>query len=116
MKRLILGLIVVVALVLGTNLLTWRATGVSYDHFTWAAYAGIIYPETEDEVPGGCSDGIDNDLDGDIDCEDENCQQNVACGFAPAPVLSPGAVAVLLALLMMVGLFGIVRRRHQPQE
>ncbi len=115
MKRLFLGLILTVALVLGSNVLTWRATGVSYDHFTWTAYAGMIYPETEAEVPGGCSDGLDNDLDGPIDCDDEDCLRDIACGFAPAPALSPVGFAVLLALLILVGFFGILRRR-QPQE
>jgi len=30
-----------------------------------------------------CSDGIDNDFDGDIDCEDQDCLSDPACGIGP---------------------------------
>lgn len=110
MKRLSLGLIVALALVVGSNLLTWRTTGLSYDQFTWAVYAGpMIYPETEDEVPGGCSDGIDNDMDEDVDCADSDCADNIVCN-APAPALSGTGIALMMALLLLVGWFGVARR------
>lgn len=111
MKRLVLGLVVTLTLVLGSSLLTWKTTGLSYDRFTWAAYAGMTYPDTEDEVPGGCSDGIDNDNDGPMDCADSDCAEDIACN-APAPVMSVTGIATLLTLLMLVGLFGIMRRRE----
>src|SRR5262245_49469289 len=111
MKRLTLGLLVTLALVLGSSLLTWR-TGVSYEHFTWAAYAGgAMYPDTEIEVPGGCSDGEDNDIDGPIDCADSDCRLSVVCN-APAPAMSTTGIAVLLTLLASIGFVTLLRRRQ----
>jgi hypothetical protein len=98
----------------GSNLLTWRTTGLSYDHFTWAAYAGdmkVIYPDTENEIPGGCSDGEDNDLDGPIDCADSDCIADIACN-APAPVVTFSGMVVLMTLLMLVGWLGLGRKRR----
>jgi len=115
MKRLILGLLVTLALVLGSSFLTWRTTGVSYDRFTWAAYAlPTVYPDREDEVPGGCSDGIDNDIDGRIDCADSDCADAVVCN-APVPVISVTGIATLMLILTLVGLVGLLRRQRQPQ-
>ena len=115
MKRLFLGLVVTLTLVLGSSLLTWRTTGLSYDRFTWAAYAGMqIYPDTEEEVPGGCSDGLDNDNDGPIDCADSDCADAIVCN-APAPVMSVTGIAALMTMLMLVGLFGLLRRRQQHE-
>lgn len=113
MKRFLLSLVVASVLVLGSGLLTWRTTGLSYDQFTWAAYAGpgVMYPEREDEDPGGCSDGIDNDNDGAIDCADvRDCGDEIICR-SPAPVMSTGGLAALIAALMLIGLYGMVRRR-----
>lgn len=115
MKRLALGLVVTLTLVLGSSLLTWNTTGVSYDHFTWAAYAGpIIYTDTEDELPGGCSDGIDNDNDTFIDCADSDCNNNIAC-TSPAPAMSMTGLVALLALLTVVGMVSLMRRRYQHE-
>ena len=33
----------------------------------------------EDNRPGDCSDGIDNDDDGLIDCDDSDCLNSVEC-------------------------------------
>lgn len=113
MRRLILGFVVAIAVVLGNGLLTWNTTGLSYDRFTWVAYAALpMYPMTEDEVPGGCTDGIDNDMDGDIDCADEDCANVVPC-VAPAPVISPTGLVILMSLMILIGAFGILRRRTQ---
>jgi len=113
MKRLLLGLVVAVVLVLGSSLLTWR-TGVSYDHFTWAAYAQQTYPGTENGVPGGCSDGVDNDRDGRTDCADSDCADSPACPAA-APAMSVSGIAILLTVLALIGLFSLLRRpqRHE---
>jgi hypothetical protein len=114
MKRFLLSMVVVSLFVLGSGLLTWP-TGLSYDQFTWAAYAGpgVMYPETEDEDPGGCSDGIDNDNDTLIDCADrEDCADEIVCN-APAPVVSPTGVIALIAGLMLIGLYSLLRRRAE---
>jgi hypothetical protein len=112
MMRFALGLSLAILIVLGNGLLTWNTTGLSYDRFTWVAYAGtLMYPMTEDEVPGGCTDGEDNDMDGDIDCADEDCANVVPC-VAPAPVISPAGLLVLMIVLMLLGSFGILRHRR----
>lgn len=113
MKRFLLSLVVALVLVLGSGLLTWRTTGLSYDQFTWAAYAGpgMMYPEHEDDDPGGCSDGRDNDNDGFIDCADiQDCADSVICR-SPAPVMSTGGLVALMGTLMLIGLYGLLRRR-----
>ena len=47
---------------------------------------------TEGLAPGECSDGLDNDQDGAIDCADPDCQTNPECdGMGPG---GGGAVAV----------------------
>jgi MYXO-CTERM domain-containing protein len=115
MKRLFLGSLVTIALVLGSNALTLKGTGISYDRYTWAAYAGtMIYTDTEDELPGGCSDGIDNDGDTFIDCADSDCVDNFPC-VAPAPAMSPTTVTALVAMLMLVGLISLLRRRRRQE-
>jgi hypothetical protein len=114
MKGFLVGLVVTLALVLGSNVLTWSTTGLSYDHFTWAAYAAVnFYPGHEDEVPGGCSDGEDNDMDMLVDCADvEDCSDEAIC-VAPAPTVSPLGLVALMVLLMLIGLYGLMQRRTQ---
>lgn len=112
MIRFVLGLSLAILVVLGNGLLTWNTTGLSYDRFTWVAYAGLsMYPEHEDDVPGGCSDGEDNDLDTFIDCADSDCADIAPCG-APAPVISPAGIIVLMVMLILLGSWGILRRRR----
>ena len=36
--------------------------------------------EAAREKETACSDGVDNDLDGKIDCADPNCNKDLACG------------------------------------
>ncbi|TNE84763.1 MAG: hypothetical protein EP330_28520 [Deltaproteobacteria bacterium] len=38
-------------------------------------------PMVEGDRVGDCTDGVDNDRDGVIDCGDPDCQGNVACGL-----------------------------------
>lgn len=113
MKRLVLGLVVVSLIVAGNGVLTWNTTGLSYDHFTWAAYAGLQgYDPTENETPGGCTDGDDNDGDGRVDCDDDDCDNVVPC-VTPAPTVSFMGIAALMVILTLIGFFGITRRRSQ---
>jgi hypothetical protein len=53
--------------------------------------AGVcaLYPGTG-PIETNCSDGLDNDGDGDIDCEDTNCSGFPGCSCAPSGVLSCG--------------------------
>jgi hypothetical protein len=65
-------------------------------------------PTTEDELgPAGCSDGMDNDLDGATDCGDLDCLGVPPC-VAAAPA-APWPIAALL--LLIVGWFGVSNRR-----
>ncbi len=55
-----------------------------------------------------CGDGIDNDGDLLIDCDDPQCVGIPPCiAPAPAPLLSPVAVAVFVLGLFLVGMLGI---------
>lgn len=38
----------------------------------------------ERDVDEGCTDGLDNDGDGDADCADEDCFEDIACRPMPA--------------------------------
>ena len=55
-----------------------------------------------------CDDGLDNDNDGGIDCNDPDCK----CP-APAPALSPEMVPIALAALLASGLLGLLRLRRR---
>jgi len=44
-----------------------------------AALSGCSSEPHEDDEPGQCSDGIDNDLDGFVDCPDNDCAFDPAC-------------------------------------
>lgn len=117
MKRLLLSSVVALVLVLGSGLLTWRTTGLSYNQFSWVAYAGagVMYPEHEGDEPGGCADGEDNDGDDLVDCADvEDCRDEIVCR-SPAPVMSPGGMVAMIGALMLIGLYGLMRRRA-PQN
>lgn len=37
----------------------------------------------QEETETNCTDGVDNDLDGDIDCDDSDCAGNPACSVLP---------------------------------
>jgi hypothetical protein len=69
----------------------------------------IIY---ETDVADGCTDGLDNDLDGLIDCGDPDCVSVDPC-VAPAPALGPlGLVGGAVMLLLIGGAALRVRRRE----
>jgi hypothetical protein len=59
--------------------------------------------------PGGtelCTDGLDNDCDGDTDCDDPDCAGLAGC----IPTMSEWGVVVLLLLLMIAGAILVPRR------
>jgi hypothetical protein len=63
----------------------------------------------------GCSDGIDNDGDGLIDCADPDCGNTPPCGPV-APVMSPRMVVVLIVTLSAVGLLGLWGARRRARS
>jgi hypothetical protein len=74
----------------------------------------MVYPTTEtgDLGPAACSDGLDNDNDGLIDCTDPDCTKVHPCS-APAPVLSHAGLLLLIVLFTIIGLFRLGVRRHR---
>lgn len=58
-----------------------------------------------------CSDGIDNNLNGLIDCVDPSCHTAEVC-LAPAPALSPVFLLLGLATLSLIGLLKLRQRLH----
>lgn len=65
----------------------------------------------EPETGALCSDGIDNDGDGLIDCADPDCFREPACNV-PAPAASHFGLVALLSLLVALGGFGLRSRRR----
>lgn len=47
--------------------------------------ASMPTPEDDDTT---CQDGLDNDRDGDIDCDDEDCQTNVLCPASQVRIIA----------------------------
>jgi hypothetical protein len=111
-KRLGNGLLIAAVAVLASALLTPLLTGLSYDRFTWIAYADVVYPTTEtgDLGVAACSNGIDDDNDGFTDCQDADCAAVSPCS-APAPAASNTALLLLIALLTSIGLLRLYAKR-----
>lgn len=65
-----------------------------------------------DGGPLTCDDGVDNDADSLVDCDDPDCAQVFPCQKL-APVVSPTSLPLLIVLLGLVGLFGVVRAARQ---
>jgi hypothetical protein len=55
-----------------------------------------------------CNDGVDNDFDDDVDCDDAFCETLPLCTI-PTPVMSPQLVLGLVALLLLVAAWGLGR-------
>lgn len=78
----------------------WRdfATGDYYEYSTDACFGGtcIMQPEMpipsclKEDGPTVCRDGIDNDGDTDVDCDDSDCSSDPTC--SAGPVCSNGIV------------------------
>lgn len=92
-------------------LLNWwvvvGVVGVTYGPFDWAVFAGIYMGEAD--FPAGCTDGVDNDSNGLVDCADLDCRTDPAC-TAAAPIMGTAGVALLLLVLLLVAAFGLRRR------
>ena len=61
--------------------------------------------------PAGCSDGVDNDGDGLIDCRDPDCRATAACA-AHVPTLGSAGLALAVLALVVVAATGFLKRRR----
>ena len=59
-----------------------------------------------------CSDGVDNDFDGLVDCADPDCFGVAPCGV-PAPTLSQGMTVLLAVLMATMGVGALARLRRR---
>jgi hypothetical protein len=66
----------------------------------------------DEEIGDDCTDGIDNDNDGLVDCADPDCVTQAPECAAPAPALSAPMAVGSLVLLSMIGWVGVVRLRR----
>lgn len=85
-------------------------SGISSTCLPGACTAGREEICPADEA-GQCDDGVDNDVNGQIDCADAACATSLACLPTPAPMLGPVALASLLAALAAAEFW---RRRRAP--
>jgi hypothetical protein len=67
----------------------------------------------EVDVPGGCTDGVDNDADGVTDCADPDCTNTADCPRA-SPAISP--VGLVAAVLLLVALAFYRMRRWREER
>ena len=84
-----------------------RLIGLPYGPFQWAVFAQTYLGESD--FPGGCSDGVDNNGDGLVDCVDPDCRADPGC-TARAPILGAPGVALAIFVLLVVSYFGLWRR------
>jgi len=59
----------------------------------------------------GCSDGVDNDGDGLIDCGDPDCRATAACA-AHVPMLGSAGLVLAVLALVVVAATGFLKRRR----
>ena len=106
------NLIVALALFAANVFVASRIVSLSYSHFTWQAYAAIYGPGEGGLGVDSCSDHIDNDANGLIDCADPGCAGAPNC-IALAPAMSWYNLLTLLVVLGTVGLLSLRRQRQQ---
>jgi hypothetical protein len=82
--------------------------------FESTAEAGPPPIQYETDLPGGCSNQIDDDDDGVTDCGDPDCIGDPAC-TAPAPALGPAGLVIGALLLLGVGAGGLAMRRREQE-
>jgi hypothetical protein len=88
------------------------AQGMAQASASDSATVFVDFLENEpDDGPQGCTDGIDNDGDGDIDCGDSDCVGIGAC-VSPAPVMGTFGMLLSGALLAAIGCLALIRRRR----
>jgi hypothetical protein len=112
--RVLSGAIIAVVAVLVSGVCAPLMTGLSYNHFSWTAYATVVYPSTETGDLGdpACSDGIDNDNDGLTDCADRDCLGVPPCAAA-APAISRAGLLLLAGLFTAIGAVRLRSRRQR---
>jgi len=95
-------------LVLLNGWIVVRLVGLPYGSFQWTVFAQTYFAESE--IPGGCSDGIDNNGDGLADCADPTCRADSSCAAA-APIMGAQGVFLAILALVLASYFGL---RRQP--
>ena len=106
-NRFFLRELLMAALLLGINA---GAAGYLIGFNSVAGALPIIVYET-DVGASGCSDGIDNDGDGLVDCGDPDCIGIAPC-VAPAPALSSTGLILGALALLGVGAAALTLRRR----
>lgn len=115
LKAILLGITVAVVMVSLNGLAAFNLIPSSYTHFSWQAYAGVVYTPLENSSAQGCSDMDDNDGDGLIDCEDPNCFRTPPCGV-PAPLMSNRGLGLMAVLFALIGFFGLSPLRFSKRH
>jgi len=137
---IIIGIIVGAILVLANGFAAFRFLPSSYEHFTWQAYAEVVYTDTPTATPTAtptqtpthtptrtpsdaensagaqaCDDGIDNDFDDLVDCADSDCAGVPPCA-SPAPAASNRTLVFIVVLLFAVGLLALAPVRTRKED
>ncbi len=102
----------VAALIVVLNVISLDFLGVSQGRFDWQVFAQVYLPG-ENEFPGGCTDGVDNDGDMLVDCDDPDCFGFSGCASHQAPVLSWYALLVTIVILSGCGYFAMRRSKRE---
>ena len=103
------------ALIVLLNVVSLDFLGVSQGRFDWQAFAQVYLPG-ENEFPDGCMDGMDNDGDMLIDCDDPDCFGISGCVSRPAPALSWYALLVTIVILSGLGFYAIRRSKRETES
>lgn len=72
--------------------------GVLADESNGVKITGIYFAPASGQCNGStelCADGVDNDCDGQVDCEDSDCSTDPACTEPPPECLDVGAICVV---------------------
>ena len=92
-----------------TSTPTGTASGTATSTATTTPPATPTITPTAEVGTALCSDGIDNNLNGLIDCADPSCAGSGPC-IAAAPALSPVLLLLSIAALSLLGLLQLRRR------
>ena len=109
LDAILLGVGVAAIFVLLNALAAFNLIPSSYGHFSWQAYAEVVYTQ-ENQAPQGCNNGVDDDGDHLVDCADPDCASTIPCGV-PAPVMSHQGVVLMAVLFGLIGVFTLVPLR-----
>jgi len=64
-------------------------------------------------TPEDCRNGTDDDLDGQVDCEDRECWGHSACP-APVPLVTPLGWIAMVVVVTLCGIWGLCRTFGSP--